>query len=161
MCCQLSRARPETVLLHSLWGYDERVLPKLAKTIAELKRLQVARIVIIGPPPQWRGGLPQAIYEYYRKYRLQGLLPRRSYFHIYENLAGFDRNLGVTVRSLGAEYISAWDAMCNEEGCLTRVGNSPMDITVFDFGHLTTAGSRYLAAKIAPRLFPGGGVPAQ
>jgi hypothetical protein len=40
------------------------------------------------------------------------------------------------------------DQLCNGQGCLTRVGEDlPEDLIVFDDGHMTTAGARFLVGS--------------
>jgi hypothetical protein len=60
---------------------------------------------------------------------------------------------------LGAEYISAWDAMCNADGCLTRIGDTAGDIAVSDQVHLTEKGSVFLIHAIIGRLLGEEAVP--
>jgi len=60
------------------------------------------------------------------------------------------------VDAWGAGYISVWDAMCNMDGCLMRVGPRGSDVTAFDDVHLTIAGSGYLADAILPQLIDVG-----
>jgi len=52
----------------------------------------------------------------------------------------------------GAEFISARDALCNAEGCLTRVGDSAADISASDQIHLTEKGSAYLIESVIDRV---------
>ena len=54
----------------------------------------------------------------------------------------------------GVEYISAWDVFCNQDGCLTRVGNDRRNLTAWDDAHLSVAGSNFLVDSIKSRLFP-------
>jgi hypothetical protein len=60
----------------------------------------------------------------------------------------------------GAEFISAWDAMCNADGCLTRIGDSAADISASDQVHLTEKGSEYLINSVLDRVL-GGSAPAR
>ena len=53
---------------------------------------------------------------------------------------------------LGAEFISASDALCNAQGCLTRTGNAAADLTASDQVHLTEKGSVYLIESIIDRV---------
>ena len=77
------------------------------------------------------------------------LIPERS------TRAEADRS-GETLREklvpLGAEYISVWNAMCNADGCLTRIGEAASDITASDQVHLTEKGSVFLIGSIMDRL---------
>jgi hypothetical protein len=49
--------------------------------------------------------------------------------------------------SLGLSYYSLKDQLCDAQGCLTRTGDRlPDDLIVFDDGHVTVSGARYLLA---------------
>jgi hypothetical protein len=50
------------------------------------------------------------------------------------------------------DYISPHAVMCNNAGCLARIGANGSDLTAFDTGHMTVAGSTYLAKAILPLL---------
>jgi hypothetical protein len=52
----------------------------------------------------------------------------------------------------GAAYISARDVLCNEEGCLTRLGDEASDITASDQVHLTEKGSVFLIQSVIDRI---------
>jgi hypothetical protein len=54
----------------------------------------------------------------------------------------------------GAEFVSAWDALCNAEGCLTRLGDGASDIAASDQVHLTEKGSAFLIQSIIDRILP-------
>ena len=145
--------RPDIVLLYSTWesGYGD-FIPNLMDLIAKLRLLKIPRIIVMGPPPAWTGGLPQAVYAYYQLNPLDRMIPTRSSFRVTGYL--YQQQFRNRVRSLGVEYISAWDALCIGEECLTRVGDSVADLMAFDEAHLTVPGAIYLAKAIAPCLFP-------
>jgi hypothetical protein len=63
---------------------------------------------------------------------------------VHESLQ-IDDTLKSTSALFGVPYYSLKDQLCNAQGCLTRVGGLlPDDLIVFDDGHLTSAGARYL-----------------
>jgi hypothetical protein len=50
--------------------------------------------------------------------------------------------------SEGVEYWSIKDQLCNADGCLIRVGDElSKDLIVYDYGHLTKAGSQFITSK--------------
>ena len=56
-----------------------------------------------------------------------------------ERLHGFtpltldiDRRLKEIAANLGIRFISAYDVFCNDNGCLTRLGDTAKDIVQFD-----------------------------
>ena len=56
---------------------------------------------------------------------------------------------------LGAEFISAWDTMCNADGCLTRIGDTAKDISASDQVHLTEKASVFLIQSIIDKVLRG------
>ena len=136
--------RPDIVLLHSTW---DRYLDGVAAMVAALKKQTNARVVVLGSVPWWKRGLPNEVLRYFMVHH--SLIPERS------TRAEADRS-GETLREklvpLGAEYISVWDAMCNADGCLTRIGEAASDITASDQVHLTEKGSVFLIGSIMDRL---------
>jgi hypothetical protein len=135
---------PDIVLLHSTWG---AYLDNVADTVAALKQQTNARIVVLGSVPWWKRGLPNEVLRYFMLHHQ--LIPERS------SRAETDKS-GATLRAklvpLGAEYISVWDALCNADGCLTRIGDSAKDISASDQVHLTEKGSEFLIHAIMDRL---------
>jgi peptidoglycan/LPS O-acetylase OafA/YrhL len=149
--------RPDIVLLQAAWlaevpGKD--YLSPLADLIERLHQMKVPRIVIMGPPVEWEGRLTRAVYEYYAWHSLHAMLPARSSFRVSHARYREAQRFRERALSLDAEYISTWDALCNGEDCLTRVGDAAEDLITFDNYHLTVSGSGYLVQLIAPCLFP-------
>lgn len=149
----LSQAHPDIVLLYSVWNYGN-VMPNLTDLVAKLHALNIPRIVIMGPPPIWQGGLPKAAYDYYIQDPLHRMLPVRSSFRVDKSWYEYQQQFRNQALPLGTEYISTWDALCNGDECLTRLGDEAKDLMVFDHMHLTVPGAIYLANAIAPCLFP-------
>jgi peptidoglycan/LPS O-acetylase OafA/YrhL len=142
--------KPDVVLMHSIWNYPNLAPGTLDRTIAALQDARVGRVVIVGPPPMWNGGLPQAIYEYYKTHGLQGGVPERTRLYLNQGVADLDKILQAKGLALGVNYISLWDMLCNPMGCRTSAGDTLMTM---DYGHLSVNGAKYLAGQIAPSLF--------
>jgi hypothetical protein len=43
--------------------------------------------------------------------------------------------------------------MCNQDGCVARTGPDGSQLMAYDNGHLTTAGSHFVANAIMPLIF--------
>ena len=136
---------PDIVLLH---GPSDRHLDNVAETVLALKQQTHARVVVLGPVPTWRRGLPNEVLRYFMLHHR--LIPERSSDAVSSNWP--DAILRAKLVPLGAEYISVWDAMCNVDGCLTRIGDTAKDISASDQVHLTEAGSVFLVHAIIDRL---------
>jgi peptidoglycan/LPS O-acetylase OafA/YrhL len=142
---EISKYRPDIVILHSAWAYEGLNLDRLAETVANIRSRGAARIVELGPPLLWDGDLPLAVIQYY--WNTGSLIPEYSKFKL-ADIRPFDGVLREKAARLGIEYLSVWDIMCNEDGCRTRVGSSPDDLVAFDRTHLTLKGSRFLANRV-------------
>jgi hypothetical protein len=138
------KIRPDIVLLHGTW---DRHVDGVAATVVALKQQTNARIVVLGAVPSWKRGLPNEVLRYFMLHRR--LIPERS------NRAEADA-AGAILRKkvvpLGAEFISVWDALCNADGCLTRIGDTAADISASDQVHLTEKGSVFLINAVIDRV---------
>ncbi len=140
-------SHPEIVLLHAMWDRTHD-LDKLGQTIRQLKALNIPRIVILGPVPLWKRTLPHSLVN---TYRFRHVIADRIASGV--TGAGSDEQMRAFSQAAGVEYISAWRALCDGEGCLTRVGPTANDVVATDIVHLSDAGSRFLVETIEARLF--------
>ncbi len=141
-------SHPDIVLLHAMWDRTHD-LGKLAETVRQLKALGIPRIVILGPVPLWKRTLPNALVN---AYRLRHVILDRIAAGV--TGAGADEQMRAFSQADDVEYISAWRALCDDEGCLTRVGPAADDVVTTDIVHLSDAGSKFLVGKIEGNLFP-------
>jgi peptidoglycan/LPS O-acetylase OafA/YrhL len=135
--------RPDIVLLHGTW---DKYLDGLAETVAALKKQTGARIAVLGSVPWWKRGLPNEVLRYFMMHHR--LIPERS------GRAEADGSSAILREKLahsGAEFISAWDVMCNADGCLTRIGDA-RDISASDQIHLTEKASVFLIQSVIDKL---------
>jgi hypothetical protein len=120
--------------------------------VAALKAQTGARVVVLGAVPWWKRGLPNEVLRYFMLQRK--LIPERSDRAERDGTAAALRE---KLAPTGAEVISAWEALCNAQGCLTRVGEGAADISASDQIHLTEKGSAYLIESVIDRVL---GAPA-
>ena len=140
-------SHPEIVLLHAMWDRTHD-LEKLGETIRQLKALHIPRIVILGPVPLWKRTLPLALVN---TYRFRHVIADRIVSGVTGE--GSDQQMRAFSQAAGVEYISAWRALCDGEGCLTRVGPTADDVVTTDIVHLSDAGSKFLVEAIEGSLF--------
>ena len=144
----IRQIQPDIVLLHGTW---EQHLGNVAETVVALKNETNARVVVLGGVPVWRRGLPSEVLRYFMLHRM--LIPERSPGAVPSS--AYDAVMRARLEPLGAEFISASDVFCNEQGCLTRIGDAAADITVSDKVHITEKASVFLIASIIDRLLGG------
>ncbi|WP_213735620.1 acyltransferase family protein [Bradyrhizobium sp. dw_411] len=136
--------QPDIVLLHSTWAGP---LDGVAAAVTALKQQTGARIIVLGSVPWWKRGLPNEVLRYFMLHRR--LIPERS------DRATADPSearLREKLTPLGAEFISAWETLCNADGCLARIGDTAQDISASDQVHLTEKGSIFLIQSIIGRV---------
>jgi hypothetical protein len=139
------KLKPGIILLHGTW---EKNLDDVGATVATLRRETQARVVVLGPGVLWKRGLPNEVLRYY--FLHHELIPARSADAVVSQ--GVDRELREAVTREGGEFISATDVLCNEQGCLTRVGDAASDIAASDQVHLTEKASVFLVEGIIGRV---------
>jgi peptidoglycan/LPS O-acetylase OafA/YrhL len=140
-------SRPAVVLMQAMWNKDLNLVA-LHHTITMLREIGVPRIVILGPVPVWKRTLPNAIVNYYR---LRHVIPERLSSGVAG--AGNDEFMEQVAKAEGVEYISAWRALCNSDGCLATIANSADGVVTLDIVHLSNNGAAFLVDEIADRLF--------
>jgi hypothetical protein len=146
----IDRTRPEVVLLHARGSTRPEDIAGLKKTILALRALPIPRIIVLGPVPVWKRGLQNEVLRYYVMHH--ALIPAHSLQRVYRSWD--DAEMRSALMAVGAEYISAWDVMCDGDGCLTRLGERPQDVVASDQHHLTELGSNFLIAAIKDKIAP-------
>ncbi|WP_170149486.1 acyltransferase family protein [Rhodoplanes roseus] len=141
---RLTRLRPHTVVLAANWrDHDWR---RLDATLTALKRAGVARIVVVGPVPQWQIALPKVLLRYAA--RSGGQYPDRLTYGLQSDIARLDRTMRAFVEANGAVYASPYRALCDERGCLTHLGAVPDTLITFDPAHLTAVGAAHVVRAL-------------
>jgi peptidoglycan/LPS O-acetylase OafA/YrhL len=145
---RIARDNPDLVILSAYYltwiyqlptGYEKFVIP----SVAALRHAGAKNVLIVGQMPIWEGTLPRILNQNYL--RLGQGAPRRMFTGLLPESLKVDDTLRSTSAQLGVPYYSLKEQLCNAQGCLTRVGDKlPEDLIVYDDGHLTTAGARYL-----------------
>ncbi|NPU67656.1 acyltransferase family protein [Bradyrhizobium sp. 83012] len=145
----LTELKPDVVIFYGTWrASDDEVRAGLERTIPLVKEAGVPTVVIVGPPPTWQGdGLPANMLDYY--FRTRTVLPERTWFRtVDEWTKPFDAFLAAQAKRLGADYVSLRQFMCDDNGCLTRIGPNASELTTFDSGHLTYPASLLVARHV-------------
>lgn len=142
--------KPDIVVLGAFWRqYDH--IERLGATLQFFQRIGVRRIVIIGTVPFWPEP-PQTLL--FRTYQAdpQHRVPERLFGFDKQTLE-FDQRLKEIASSFGVVYISAYDTLCNENGCLVRLGDAAKDIVQVDLTHFSAAGSWFFVSHVAHQIF--------
>jgi peptidoglycan/LPS O-acetylase OafA/YrhL len=141
----------DTVILAAYWlmydgKHDEFGKPwnylseeKLASTIQLLKAAGVKNITLIGQLPTYRySQLAIGAYKFEK-----GLNNRTNYALIQESELA-DKKMRHFAKNNNLGFVSPFDILCNNSGCLISTSLDNFIPLAWDYGHLTTVGSEYL-----------------
>lgn len=145
------RERPARVLLSAKWTKfaPAEIVPvtaKLQATITHLRAEGVTGLTLVGPFPVWKDSLVKQLYKFALLRKPQAL-PARMTFGLDPYFRQLDPNFEAVARATGVEYVSPARILCNESGCLTRMGDAADTLASFDEGHLTRMASQYVVAR--------------
>ncbi|MEO8442651.1 MAG: SGNH hydrolase domain-containing protein, partial [Betaproteobacteria bacterium] len=142
----IKTTRPRKIVLAANWTrYDWRLI---GGTIEQLRGAGFNDIDLVGPGPQWVSSLPDQLY---RRFKSDPSLPvpQRMASGLRDNFAQLDTQIADYAAGLKVNYLSPARIFCDQNGCVTRLGNTGDTITFWDCCHLTDAGSRFLVSNIA------------
>lgn len=137
----IRESKPNVVVLSQA---DQWKLAELKRIISSLKNMGVGRILVMGPSPRWSTELPWIMV------RNWGKIPVRTWQGIDPGSFAYDKGMKAALAQLeesGVEYVSVLSSLCNQEGCLTYIGDNNFQdgITSWDYGHLTPIASEFVA----------------
>lgn len=140
----IKNEKPNKVVLAANWTlYDWK---KVEGTINTLRKTGITDIDLIGPVPQWIDTLPKQLYLYFKSDTFHKL-PQRMQFGLNQNFIQLEPLLSNFSNHLGVNYISPFKILCDEIGCITRLGETGDTLVSWDSAHLTNVGSIFLVSK--------------
>jgi SGNH domain (fused to AT3 domains) len=135
------------------WTYQsDQYILSISKTIDHLKGLGVKQIYVIGPPPQWHPGLQDVLVTQ----ALRDKLAHRLASRISEGVttsSTLDEQLNKLAQEKRVSYISLLNILCNQDGCLTKIGDEPEDLIGYDDGHFSRKGGEFVAKQFPMEFF--------
>jgi hypothetical protein len=157
---KITAIKPDIVILHARWAYKAYEPDKssamllLRETIHEINLASPnTKVMVLGPVPNWKISPTRAIITSLRTQIDKAIIPIRLRTGLVAEIKSWDDRMEKDVPSMGATYFSAYKVFCNDDGCLTRLGDSASDVTAVDEAHLSPIGSKFLASNIQPMLF--------
>ena len=140
----LKNEKPSTVVLAARWQIQP--WDHLGETIKQLKKLGIKNIDLIGPFPFWINGLIQQLFLEFKSGKTM-FIPKRMNAGLMQESAPIDKAMKDYAKELNVRYISPLDILCNQDGCITRLGETSDSLITFDNSHLTRAGSEFLVSN--------------
>ena len=141
---QIIKLHPQLVVIHKSWQTD--MLGPIEKTIQIFQENRI-KVALIGPTPVWTQDLPRIIY---RHWKIHQALPS-PYFDQYLNpdVPQMEESLKAIAQKYHITYYSAYQRLCNHQGCLVMIPDTDHALTTMDQGHITPAAGRYVVKGFA------------
>ncbi len=117
-----------------------------------MKLSGVKQVFVIGPPPEWQPGLQDVLITHALRDKLKHQLSNRIAEDV-KTSPLLDNQLRHLSQEKQVPYISLLKLLCNEAGCLTKVGNEPEDLMGYDDGHLSRKGGAFVAQQFPVEFF--------
>ena len=155
---KLIQAKPDIFILHGTWWREVDPLPDdviyqgATRSVRALKeQLPNAKIFIVGPVPRWKDSTQKVIYQSWEhsidKTKEPPIMLEAKI------LTNVENTLEKVAAETGVNYISLTPVLCVNGTCMSRLGQSQLDIIATDDGHLSPNASIYVIQQIKDRLF--------
>lgn len=142
----ISRIKPDIVIIAQANHHEDTNWEQIE---AKLAQLGAKETVLIGPVPQWRPSLPYVIAERHWQEKGQYITDQALDNSIFIS----DDKLDIQTQGEDITYISLVDRLCMDKEMTCLAKTDKQQLLVFDYGHLTQAGSRLIAKQvIVPQL---------
>jgi peptidoglycan/LPS O-acetylase OafA/YrhL len=153
----------ETIVLAGNWTHEfqtelDTTLQKL-QALQAAKQLAVKNIYLVGSPPGWRHGLYKAAVNAALKdpqHQIPTRLKTDKDTGMQTGLIAdfkLDAQMRAAAQHHGIHYISLLDKLCNTDGCLVKLGETPDALVGYDQGHLSLLGAAYVVKQFPRELF--------
>lgn len=145
---EVARLKPQRIFLDGNWyAYrDWGVIKDLDRTIAAIRRVSPAsEITIVGVAAQWPRGVPEIMIKAGIGIDGEKFMPTP----LYPTLQRLDVELAALAARNKVAFVSSIEKMCRPEGCQVTTNTATgMQLTAFDYGHMSEAGSVLLAKRL-------------
>ena len=139
----LSKANPNILILHSAWQYanNDLIKNKLNDLLDKISiSLPNTKIIIFGPVVRWAVSPQHSSFLFWLTNK-NVPVPNRLSGTVLTEMEVLLEQLSI---SRNIKYISLSKIMCNEDGCISRLGNNINDFMQIDSSHLSKAGSEFI-----------------
>jgi peptidoglycan/LPS O-acetylase OafA/YrhL len=138
--------RPARVFVTQRKDYETTDWDEMARFV----RANGGELIVIGPTPQWAPSLAGVV--------ARNLKASRDVVHdgLVAEIFATDEKMRQTTGNPDFRYVSLIGALCSPDGCIATVDVPDVpdkhDLLVIDYGHLSPAGSAYVARTVLRRL---------
>jgi peptidoglycan/LPS O-acetylase OafA/YrhL len=143
------RNPPDLVILAANW-HAYRRYAEVERTLAFLREVGVRDILVIGSFAQFTDDAPRLML----RAASHGTVPQRFPAADMRRLTTVDSSVRALATRYGATFRSPIERQCNAQGCMAALDTAAIGVLVFDKGHLTTAGAKWLTPQLLAGVIP-------
>jgi len=154
----VERERPDTVVMLASWSFytgdafEKLALPDVARTVEQLRKLGVRKVVVLGPLPRWLEHQPNIVL---REWQRTHTIVERSRLGFDDRVLAFDRDMAVALADSPSTFLSPIQTLCNADGCpLIAHRGTQVFPMAWDDAHLTLEGADTVAKALRPLILP-------
>lgn len=151
----VEQMQPANVVLAGNWKlhYIKSHSIAITETIRRIHEVSPAsRVIVVGSMPQWDPSLPATMLQ--KQIKLQdGATVKVPLLGMLQDV---DRYVEANAKAAGARYFSPIDHLCRDGECqAVAAQDGKVEPLVWDYGHLTEAGSGFLSGLLIKETMPG------
>lgn len=152
---EIKKYQPNTVILLADWaiykGTDSAnhlSNQKITATILQLKSMGIKRIILVGNFPDFEINQAKIGLELFRPNSIV-----RTYKRFDFQVIKADKRVEILANEAGINFISPYQLLCNQEGCLISASQEKFIPMAYDKTHLTYQGSEYFVRNFIDKNF--------
>jgi peptidoglycan/LPS O-acetylase OafA/YrhL len=142
---KLKNGKTNLLILHGNWLYLSKLKDweqNLKLSISLLKELNIQKILLVGPVPQWKKELPRLVMECNQN----SPAPAYSNCGLIEEIDKLDIQVKNIADQMNVSYFSVYNLLCIENRCKTKLDDK--NLYYFDSSHLTPLASLHIVNEI-------------
>lgn len=143
----IEKAKPDVVLISQGLPLGADVATNVEQLVL---KMGAKHVIFVGPVTRWQSDLAKLVA---RKSMLH--TPRYTFIGMDRTMLDTNKELKKTYADAHINYIDVMSLLCNDEGCLTYIGDDVRKgLTTRDYGHLLPIASDFLAKNlIVPQIY--------
>lgn len=164
---------PDQVLIFAHWArryekvapLDKKQLARLTAAIddavKQLTEIGVKKVLVLGPAPYWESYLPNIVKSKLQENGDTDSIPLWIGAEMLKPVSfQIDGHLKKKNWPKNTQYFSVIDMLCTDKGCRTYTPESNVELTTWDYGHLTTSGATFVARNVQQQMMQSSSGPS-
>jgi SGNH domain (fused to AT3 domains) len=144
----IEKLKPDIVIIHADWWQNYYPIDRLGGTLSALSAKGPIRVVVVGLAPHWSEPVSSVIYREWSKGPRTAAPPERAPLRDAERMIQIETELRQIAKAHNADFFSLIETLCNNQGCLLRLGDRIGDTTAYDGAHLSPPASSFVINRM-------------